>query len=73
MNDSVFPSLVSVIWVNLPLTGADRVIVVVTCLTGPWAQFGLQLSTPEVPVPLAAVAVHDDQVILVTMLDASPL
>jgi hypothetical protein len=69
----VFPSLVSVIWVNWPFTGAESVIVVGTSLTGAWAQLGLQLLMSEVPVPLAPVAVHDDQLILVTMLVPSPL
>jgi hypothetical protein len=73
VNDSVLPFLVSVILVNLSFTGAERVIVVLTIFVGPWAQFGTQLSMPEVPVPLAPVAVDEDHLILITTFDESPL
>jgi hypothetical protein len=69
----VFPSLVSVIWVNWPFTGAESVIVVGTSLTGAWAQLGLQLLMSEVPWPVAPVAVQVDHEILVTTLVPSPL
>ena len=67
------PFLVSVILVNFPFTGADRVTVVGTGLGGAWAQFGMQLSMSEVPWPVAPAAVQEDHVIVVTTLVASPL
>jgi hypothetical protein len=69
----VEPFLVSVILVNRPFTGADRVIVAGTKLGGAWAQFGTQLSMSDVPWPVAPVAVQEDQVILVTTFPESPL
>jgi hypothetical protein len=48
-----------VITVNLPFTGLDSVIVVGTYRTEPSAQFGTQLSMPDVPWPTAPAAVQD--------------
>jgi hypothetical protein len=49
------------------------VIVAGTCVTVPLAQSGMQLSIPEVPLPVAPVAVQETQLIAVTALPPSPL
>jgi hypothetical protein len=53
------PFRFSVITVNLPFTGLDSVIVVGTYRTEPSAQFGTQLSMPDVPWPTAPDTVQD--------------
>ena len=70
---AVDPFRVSVIWVKCPLTGAERVIVVLTLLGEAAAQDGTQLSRSDVPVPVAPVAVHELQVMPVTTFVPSPL
>jgi hypothetical protein len=69
----VEPFRVSVILVNRPFTGAERVTVAGTKLGGAWAQSGTQLSMSEVPWPVAPVAVQEDHWILVTTFPESPL
>jgi hypothetical protein len=69
----VEPSRVSVITVNRPFAGLDRVMTAETCVTVPLAQSGMQLSMPEVPLPVAPAEVHDTQSMAVTTLPPSPL
>ncbi len=69
----VDPFRVSLIWAKWPPTGLDRVIVVVTGFGEAAAQDGTQLSMSDVPVPVALVAVHELQVMLVTTFVESPL
>ena len=63
----------SVIWVKCPLTGSERVTVVLTLFGEAAAQDGTQLSMSDVPVPVAPVAVHELQVRPVTTFVPSPL
>ena len=56
-----------------PLTGAERVTVVLTSSGEAAAQDGTQLSMSDVPVPVAPVAVHELQVMPVTTFVPSPL
>lgn len=58
--------------VNMPRWGADNLIVVATGVCEPRAQFGTHRWTLEIPVPAAPVAVHDDQLIPVTIFPPSP-
>jgi hypothetical protein len=71
--DAVDPLRVSVYAVNCPPAGSDKVRVVETGVSEPWAQLGTQPWILDVPVPVAPVAVHDAQVIEVTTFPASPL
>lgn len=58
--------------VNIPSSGADMLIVVVTGVSDPCAQFGTHPWMSETPVPVALSAVQEDQVMPVTMLPPSP-
>ena len=66
------PSRCSLIALNLPLTGSDRVIVAVTGVFVPSAQLGTQFGMKDLPVPAAPVAVHEDHLIEVTTFPPLP-
>jgi hypothetical protein len=63
----------SVIVVKWPAETPPRVIVAGTLVTGPVAQFGLQLSSVQTPWPTALCGPHDDQWMWSTMLLESTL
>jgi hypothetical protein len=70
---SARPARYSATLVNFPLTGAESVIPAGTYRTDPRAQFGTQLSMPDLPSPVASLAVHVVHRIAVTTLPPSAL